>query len=142
MPRITRSTLRNNNMILEDEATVAAETPLPLTPVQERTPLVEVTGNLFQEIIYGQDFEAAGKPAKKSASTKGRKAKATKGIRKGRKNFDDLRQENESEVVEDDDRSSTSSAVEEACRELMKESSGGRFFCDLDEDDRTLTFVI
>ena len=142
MPRITRSTLRNNNMILEDEATVAAETPLPLTPVQERTPLGEVTGNLFQEIIYGQDFEAAGKPARKSASTKGRKAKATKGIRKGRKNFDDLRQENESEVVEDDDRSSTSSAVEEACRELMKESSGGRFFYDLDEDDRTLTFVI
>ena len=75
MPRITRSTLRNNNMILEDEATVAAETPLPPTPVQERTPLGEVTGNLFQEIIYGQDFEAAGKPAKKSANTKGRKAK-------------------------------------------------------------------
>ena len=127
-------------MILEDEANVAAETPLPPTPVQERTPLGEVTGNLFQEIIYGQDFEAAGKPAKKSASTKGRKAKAAKGIKKGRVNLDDLLQESELGVVEDDDRSSTSSAVEEACRELMKESSGGRFYCDLDEDDRNPNF--
>ena len=125
MPRVTRAALRSN-MILEDEANLAAETPLPTTPGQERTPLGEVTGNLFQEVIQlGEDLVAAGKPMKKTRTAQGKKTKGAKGTRQGRKK-NETQQENRPEVLEDDDESSTSSAVEEACRELMRESTGGR----------------
>ena len=120
MPRVTRTALRTA-AILEDEAHLAAATPLPATPTMSRTPLGEVAGNIDAETVNGQEQDDAIKPAKKAAA-KGRKAK---GIRKGRKKNDDGK-ENEVEILEDPYQSSASSAVEEACEDLLKGNSGGK----------------
>ncbi|MCJ1431886.1 hypothetical protein MMC27_001242 [Xylographa pallens] len=119
MPRVTRTALRTA-AILEDEAHLAAATPLPTTPTTiGRTPLGEVAGNVDGEIVNGQEQDDAIQPAKKPA-TRGRKAKGT---RKGRKKNDDGK-ENEVEILEDPYQSSASSAVEEACEDLLKGNSG------------------
>ena len=120
MPRVTRNALRTA-VILEEEAQLAAATPLPTTPTISRTPLGEVAGNLYGEMVIGEEQDDVIKPAKKAAA-KGRKAKGTK---KGRKK-NNAEKENEMEIREDPYQSSASSAVEEACEDLMKENSGGK----------------
>ncbi|MCJ1392214.1 hypothetical protein MMC18_005081 [Xylographa bjoerkii] len=118
MPRVTRAALRTT-AILEDETNLAAATPLPSTPTMSRTPLGEVAGNMYGEIVNGEEQDNAIKPAKQAA-VKARKAKGTK---KGRKKGD-VEKENQVEILEDPYQSSASSAVEEACEDLLKEDSG------------------
>ena len=120
MPRVTRAALRTN-AILEDEANMAAATPLPLTPTVTRPPLGEVAGNFNADAFIAGELEIVLKPVKKSTAT----VKKSKGTKKGRKK-DNTEKENEVEVLEDDCQSSTSSAAEEACEELLKEKTGGR----------------
>ena len=120
MPRVTRAVLRTN-AILEDEANMAAATPLPLTPTVTRPPLGELAVNVNADAFIAGELEIVLKPVKKSTA----KAKKSKGAKKGRKK-DTAGKANELEVLEDDCQSSTSSAAEEACEELLKEKTGGR----------------
>lgn len=119
MPRVTRATA-----ILEDEVNMAAETPLPSTPIRTTTrpPLGEIAQNVNADALIAENLEVILKPARK-ATSRGKKAKGTK---KGTKKVD-RGKENSAEVLEDDCQSATSSAVEEACEDLMKEHSGGMF---------------
>ncbi|MCJ1243488.1 hypothetical protein MMC30_000685 [Trapelia coarctata] len=115
MPRVTRAAQRTT-AILEDEANIAAETPLPSTPTTTtgRAPLGEIVQNVNVDALLAETMEVVLKPAKKA-----------KGTKKGRKK-NDADKENIAEVLEDDNQSVTSSAVSEACEDLMKEHSGGR----------------
>ena len=121
MPRVTRAALRTNS-ILEDEANLAAATPLPSTPTVSRTPFGEVAGNVYGDSANVEEPDEALKLAKKGGAAKGRKAK---GAKKGRKK-NDVEKENQVEVLEDPYQSSASSAVEEACEDLLKEDLGGK----------------
>jgi len=111
MPRVTRAALRSNALL--EESTIAALTPLPLTPLKERVALGEITDNqgpALEMIEPGKTGPGQGK--------KGRVAK------KGKKHVPKA-EEGNVEVLEDDNQSETSSAVEDACQDLMKESPGG-----------------
>ena len=119
MPRVTRATLRSH-AIMEDEANLAAATPLPLTPFKERAPLGEITNNVQEEVIITHEVDMDTKPPKK-AGTKGRKAKTSKTGKKGSRS----KGEKNPDVLEDENQSDASSAVEEARVELMKEGNGG-----------------
>ena len=125
MPRVTRAALRTN-VILEDEASLAAAIPLPSTPTTNRMPLGEVIGNLTNDNIKELVLEDAGMPTKR-----GRKPKSTKDGKTKRRIMkkNDLQKENGVEVLEDDYESASSSAVEEACKDLLKASSGGIVYC-------------
>lgn len=119
MPRITRAALRSQVML--EEAELAAATPLPLTPVT-RVPLGEITGNkegtaiipvTIQDLLEGEnkpkEKRKRGKVSKKAKKPENRRIKS-----------------DVVEVLEDDNQSVTSSAVDEACHELMQDSSGGK----------------
>lgn len=114
MPRVTRAALRSHALL--EEADLASATPLPLTPVT-RVPLGEIAGN--KEEIKTEPHELS--KAEKKPLVKGKKGRVAKEVKK---------QENHKidhetiEVLEDDNQSATSSAVEEACQNLMQESSG------------------
>lgn len=116
MPRVTRAALRSHALL--EEADLASATPLPLTPVT-RVPLGEIAGN--KEEIKTEPHELS--KAEKKPQVKGKKGRVAKEVKK---------QENDKidhetiEVLEDDNQSATSSAVEEACQNLMQESSGGK----------------
>ena len=125
MPRVTRAALRSNTM-LEDEADAAASVPLPSTPRKEREPLGEVTGNTKEDVVE-EGSEMATK-SKKKAAAKGKKANAAK---KSKKQGPVTEEELALEVLEDDNQSATSSAVEEACEDLLKESTNGEFLLAL-----------
>ena len=116
MPRVTRATQKNIE-VLEDAASV----PLPSTPSRERAPLGEITANQNENtpVRYELEVDIYAKPPKKTGA-KGRKAKGTK---KGKKK--DIENSENNDVLEDDNQSDVSSAVEEACKELMKENNGG-----------------
>ncbi|MCJ1355387.1 MAG: hypothetical protein MMC33_005378 [Icmadophila ericetorum] len=115
MPRVTRATQKNIE-VLEDAASV----PLPSTPRRERAPLGEITANQNENtpVRYELEVDIYAKPPKKTGA-KGRKAKGTK---KGKKK--DIENSENNDVLEDDNQSDVSSAVEEACKELMKENNG------------------
>ncbi|MCJ1475331.1 hypothetical protein MMC13_003993 [Lambiella insularis] len=117
MPRMTRAALRTN-AILEDEANLAAATPLPSTPTLSRQPLGEVVGNIYGEITNHEALKEDVKHVKKAAA-KDRRAKSTK----KRNKKGSVEEKNASEVLEDEYQSSTSSAVEEAREELLKGDS-------------------
>ena len=121
MPRVTRAAQRTTT-ILEDEANIAAETPLPSTPTTttNRPPLGEILQNVNADALLAETMEVVLKPTKKAI--KGKKAK---GPKKGRKKSD-ADKENIPEVLDDDNQSTTSSAVSEACEDLMKEHSRGK----------------
>ncbi|KAL9119198.1 MAG: hypothetical protein Q9187_004251 [Circinaria calcarea] len=104
---------------MEDEYNLAAAIPLPSTPQKERAPLGEITNNVQEDVISLTQVDFEAKPTKK-ASTRGRKAKASK---KGKKGTQPKNEEG-SEVLEDENQSDASSAVEEACLELMKGGTG------------------
>ena len=123
MPRVTRAALRSNALL--EDALVAASTPLPLTPRKERVALGDITDNNVREapvLEAAEKVEETGKMApSKAGPGKGKKGKSAK---KGKKQGTKAEEVNV-EVLEDDNQSETSSAVEEACQDLMKESSGG-----------------
>lgn len=68
------------------------------------------------------DLEQLVKEHKK-APLKERRGKVQKEAKKFAPN---ARSEESVEVIEDDNQSATSSAVDEACQELMRETSGGK----------------
>jgi hypothetical protein len=118
MPRRTRAALRTN-VILEDDAGVAGTAPLPAAPRQERAPLGEIAGNVAEETLTVLEVNLS-KPAKKAALAK----KAT-GAKRGRK-AKTVTPESMGEVLEDEYQSSANSAVDEACRDLLRERRGGK----------------
>lgn len=130
MPRVTRAALRLNAML--EDTNLAASTPLPLTPFPLRAPLGEITGNSEEVKAMVNDLEQLVKSQKK-APPKGRQGKVQKNERKLPHN---TRSEESVEVIEDDNQSATSSAVDEACQELMKEPSGGKYSVAFEDVDR------
>ena len=123
MPRVTRAALRSNALL--EDALIAASTPLPLTPRKERVALGDITDNNVRESPALETAEKVKETSKvapnKAGAGRGKKAK---GAKKGKKQTTKAEEVN-IEVLEDDNQSETSSAVEEACQDLMKESSGG-----------------
>lgn len=113
MPRVTRAALRSNALL--EEADLASSTPLPLT----RVPLGEIAGN--KEEIKSESHELS--KAEKKPPVKGKKGKVTK---EAKKQENDKTGHETVEILEDDNQSATSSAVDEACQNLMQESSGGK----------------
>ncbi len=120
MPRVTRAALRTQE--LQEESEIAASTPLPPTPVKKRVPLGEISDNIATE-VQGAELEQKLVPAKKG-SVRGKKAKKTNKQKKVKA------MDAEPEILEDDNESSTSSAVEEACQDLLKDSSGLYYACE------------
>lgn len=117
MPRVTRAALRTQE--LQEESDIAASTPLPPTPVKQRVPLGEISDNVATEAQVAE-LEQKLVPAKKG-SVRGKKANGTKKTKMQKKvKAMDI----EPKILEDDNESSTSSAVEEACQDLLKDSSG------------------
>lgn len=123
MPRVTRAALRSNAVL--EESTVAALTPLPLTPLKERVALGEITDNQGREapaLEMTEEVKDTGTMGPTiTGPGKGKKGRVTK---KGKKHVAKAEEVNV-EVLEDDNKSETSSAVEDACQDLMKEGSGG-----------------
>ena len=117
MPRVTRAALRTQE--LQEESDIAASTPLPPTPVKKRVPLGEISDNVATEAQVAE-LEQKLVPAKKG-SVRGKKANATKKTNKQKKV---KAMDVEPKILEDDNESTTSSAVEEACQDLLKDSSG------------------
>ena len=123
MPRVTRAALRSNALL--EDSNVAALTPLPLTPIKERAVFGEITNNQGKEAPGSDVTEAVKETAKMGPGRKGPgKGKNGKVAKKGKKQIPKAEEVNV-EILEDDYQSETSSAVEEACQDLMKESSGG-----------------
>ena len=98
---------------------MAVSTPLPPTPVKQRVPLGEISDNVATEAQVAE-LEQKLVPAKKG-SVRGKKANVTKKTNKQKKV---KAMDVEPKILEDDNESSTSSAVEEACQDLLKDSSG------------------
>ena len=119
MPRATRAAQRSN-AIVEDEPNLAMSVPLPLTPQPEREPLVEVANNLLKEQQTGADDGV-------KVGKKGAKGKTAKGAKKGKSQPKAVNDDPNPEVLEDVNTSATSSAIQEACEELMKASTGGNY---------------
>lgn len=123
MPRVTRAALRSNALL--EESTVAALTPLPLTPLKERVALGEITDNQGREAPALEMTEEVKDTGKTGPTNTGPgKGKTGRVAKKGKKHVAKAEEVN-AEVLEDDNKSETSSAVEDACQDLMKESSGG-----------------
>lgn len=121
MPRVTRAALRSN--MLAEEANLAASTPLPLTPLAQRAPLGEITGNTVEAAPAPNIYNHQSNP-EKNAPSKGKRGRAKKSKKPEQKGIC----EEGIDVLEDDNRSATSSAVNEACQELLKEKTGGMNF--------------
>ncbi len=123
MPRVTRAALRTHALL--EESTVAALTPLPITPVKERVALGEITDNPVREALAFEITEEVKEISRmtpgKTGPGKGKRGKVTK---KGKKQVSKAG-EVDVEILEDDNQSETSSAVEEACQDLRKENTGG-----------------
>lgn len=113
MPRVTRAALRSHALLEE-----ADSTPLPLTPVT-RVPLGEIAGN--KEEIKANPHELS--TFDKKAQVNGKKGRVAK---KAKKQENDKIDRETVEVLEDGNQSATSSAVDEACQNLMQQSSGGK----------------
>ena len=123
MPRVTRATVRSNALL--EDATAAALTPLPLTPLKERVALGEITENQVREVPTTETAEEAQETRKMGPGKTGLdKAKRGKVAKKGKKQVPKVAEVNV-EVLDDDNQSETSSAVEEACQDLIKGNSGG-----------------
>lgn len=117
MPRVTRAAVRSHTLL--EEANLASSTPLPLTPVT-RVPLGEIAGN--KEEIKAEPHELA--KVERKSLVNGKKGRIAK---KAKKQENDRIGHETVEVLEDDNQSATSSAVEEACQNLMHESTGGKY---------------
>lgn len=122
MPRVTRATVRLNAML--EETNLAASTPLPLTPFVHtlRPPLGEITGNSEDVKAMVSNLEELVKAQKKAPPKEGRRGN----VQNNEKKVPVARRQESIEVIEDDNQSATSSAVDEACQDLMRESSGGK----------------
>ena len=121
MPRITRAALRSVEQ--QDGSDIAATIPLPQTPIKDRVPLGETTGNKGAHREATNISENQAVPVKKGTG-KGKKGNATK---KANKKTKGEVEEVRVEVLEDESQSIHSSAAEEACQDLLKDGSQGVF---------------
>lgn len=116
MPRVTRAALRSQE--IQEEADLAASTPLPLTPIKARAPLGEISHNKVHEIEPVVNSEEQMGPAKKGKGKKG------KSVKKSTKQDKENKEQTDVEVLEDGNESSNSLAVEEACKDLLEDNLG------------------
>ena len=119
MPRVTRAALRS--MEQQEESDVAFTIPLPQTPINDRVPLGEITGNKGAQSEAANTPEEQAAPVKKGTG-KGKKGNAAKNANKKTK---EKAEEVHVEVLKDESNSINSSAAEEACQDLLKDGSQG-----------------
>ena len=121
MPRVTRAALRSVEQ--RDGSEIAATVPLPQTPVKDRVPLGETTGN------RGAHSEAANTSEEQAALAKKGTGKGKKGnaVKKANKKTKEKAEEVCAGVLEDESQSLHSSAAEEARHDLLKDGSQGMF---------------
>ena len=119
MPRVTRAALRSAEQ--QDGSDIAATIPLPQTPLKDRVPLGETTGNKGAYIDAANTSEEQAAPAKKRIG-KGKKGNAAK---KATKTTKEEAKEMCVEVLEDESQSIQSTAADEASQDLLKDGSQG-----------------
>ena len=110
MPRVTRAAMRSH--VIE---------AAPSTPLKDRIPLSDITSIVQEELLSTHESDASRRVMKKTVV----KAKKAKGTKRGHKKGI-TKTEVTSEVLDDENQSEMSSAVDEACGELLKESTGGQ----------------
>ena len=119
MPRVTRAALRSVEQ--QDGSDIAATIPLPQTPIKDRVPLGETTGNKGARSEPASTSEEQAAPAKK-ATGKGKKGNTMKKAnKKTREKAGDV----DAGVLEDQSQSLHSSAAEEARQDLLKDGFQG-----------------
>lgn len=119
MPRITRAALRSIEH--QDGSDIAATIPLPQTPIKDRVPLGETTGNKGARSEPASTSEEQAAPAKKGTG-KGKKGNTAK---KANKKTREKAEDADAGVLEDESQSMHSSAAEEARQDLLKDGSQG-----------------
>ena len=119
MPRVTRAALRSAEQ--HDGSDIAATIPLPQTPLKDRVPLGETTGNKGARIDAANTSEEQAVPAKKRI-VKGKKGNAAK---KATKITIEEAKEMCAGVLEDESQSIPSTAADEASQDLLKDGSQG-----------------
>ena len=119
MPRITRAALRSVEQ--QDGSDIAATIPLPHTPIKDRVPLGETTGNKGARSEPASTSEEQAAPAKKGPG-KWKKGNAAK---KANKKTRDKAEDVDAGVLEDESQSMHSPAAEEARQDLLKDGSQG-----------------
>ena len=119
MPRVTRAALRSVEQ--QDASDIAATIPLPQTPLKDRVPLGETTGNKGAHIGASNTSEEQVAPAKKG-NGKGKNGNAAKkASRKTKKEAKEMC----AGVLEDESQSIYSSAANEASQNLLKDGPQG-----------------
>lgn len=119
MPRITRAALRSIEQ--QDGSDIAVTIPLPQSPLKDRVPLGETTGNKGTHIDAANTFEEQAAPARKGIG-KGKKGNAAK---KASKKTKEQAKESCAGVLEDESQSIQSTAANEASQDLLKDGPEG-----------------
>ena len=119
MPRVTRAALRSLEQ--QDGSDIAATIPLPQTPLKDRVPLGETTGNKGAHTDAANTSEEQAAPAKQGIG-KGKKGNAAK---KANKKMKEEAKEICAGVLEDESQSIQSIAADEASQDLLKDGSQG-----------------
>ena len=119
MPRVTRAALRSIEQL--DGSDIAATIPLPQTPLKDRVPLGETTGNKGAHIDAANTSEEQAAPVKKGIG-KGKKGNATKKVNKKTK---EEAKDMCAGVLEDESQSIHRTAADEASQDLLEDRSQG-----------------
>ena len=119
MPRVTRAALRSVEQ--QDGSDIADTTPLPQSPLKDRVPLGETTGNKGAHTDATNTSEEQAGPVKKGKG-KGKKGNAAKQANKKTKDED---KEMCAGVLEDESQSIQSTAADVASQDLLKDGSQG-----------------
>ena len=132
--RLTRSALRAEATPIPPlETPDASSVPLPPSPIKERVPLGEVSGNLINE-----EPEVMA-PAKKTKAKGGRKAAKGK---KGKKAEEaEPAVEEQVQVLEDERKAAASPASDAAVDELAKDAPGGEYLQVSIDKNQQLIYV-
>ena len=118
MPRVTRAALRSVEQ--QDGSDIADTVPLPQTPLKDRVPLGETSGNQGVHVDAANTSEEQAAPAKKGIG-KGKKGNAGK---KANTKAKEQAKEMCAGVWEDESQSIQSTAADEASQDLLKGSQG------------------
>ena len=119
MPRVTRAALRSLEQL--DGSDIAATIPLPQTPLKDRMPLGETTGNKGAHIDAANTSEEQAAPVKKEIG-KGKKGNAAKKVNKKTK---EEAKDMCAGVLEDESQSIHRTAADEASQDLLEDRSQG-----------------
>ena len=121
MPRITRAALRSIEQ--QNGSDIAVTIPLPHSPLKDRVPLGETTGNKGAHIDALNTPEEQAAPVRKGIG-KGKKGNAAK---KASKKTKEQAKETYAGVLEDESQSIQSTAADEASQDLLKDGPEGAF---------------